>query len=41
MCAEDFMVDPESMKFLLSHGFDFNLQFSKGLKYFPGNDRVI
>lgn len=40
LCSEEFMVEPGSLKFLLSHGFDFNKQFSEGLKYYRGNDKV-
>ena len=29
-----------TVKFLLEHGFDFNLQYSKGAPYFRGNDNV-
>ena len=40
LCSEEFMVEPGSLKFLLNHGFDFNKQFSEGLKFHRGNDKV-
>ena len=35
------MVDTESLKFLNIHGFDFNLQIEKGIKYSKGNDKNV
>lgn len=32
------MVEPDSLMFLVGHGFDFNLQFEKGLPYHHGAD---
>ena len=40
VCSEDYIVEPGSLKFLVQHGFDFNKQYSKGLTYYRGNDRV-
>lgn len=38
LCQDDFMVEPDSLMFLVGHGFDFNLQFEKGLPYHRGAD---
>ena len=37
-CLDDFMMEPQSIKFLSSHGFDFNQNFKNGLGYHKGND---
>jgi len=39
LCAEDYIVEPGSLKFLVEHGFDFTKQYSEGLSYMRGNDR--
>ncbi|XP_064086422.1 target of EGR1 protein 1-like isoform X1 [Macrobrachium nipponense] len=39
LCSEDFCVEVNSHKFLLSHGFDFNKLYSKGILYHKGCDR--
>lgn len=36
---ESYIVEPLSLRFLVEHGFDFNLQYAKGLAYTSGNDR--
>ena len=36
-CQKPYMIEPQAVQFLLSHGFDFNKQYSKGLPYWPGN----
>ncbi|CAF0732084.1 unnamed protein product [Brachionus calyciflorus] len=38
-CCDYFMIDPESVKFLISCGHDFNYYFQKGIEYYKGNDR--
>jgi len=38
LCQDDFIVEPDSLMFLVGHGFDFNLQFEKGLPYCHGYD---
>ena len=40
LCSDDYIVEPNSVKFLVEHGFDFNRQYSEGLSYYRGNDRV-
>lgn len=40
LCSEDYIVEPGSIKFLVQHGFDFATQYSKGLPFYRGNDRV-
>ena len=40
LCSEDYIVEPASLKFLVEHGFNFIKQYSKGLTYYRGNDKV-
>jgi len=40
LCSEDYIVEPQSLKFLVEHGFDFVKQYSKGLSYYRGDDKV-
>ena len=35
LCKQPYLVDPESLHFLISHGFDFNRQYAEGLPFFP------
>ncbi|XP_054162294.1 target of EGR1 protein 1-like [Oppia nitens] len=38
LCDEEYICEPETMRFLASHGFDFNGQCLHGLPYHRGND---
>jgi hypothetical protein len=40
LCNEDYIVEPSALRFLIEHGFDFQKQYSTGLGYYRGNDRV-
>ena len=40
LSSEQYIVEPGSLKFLVEHGFDFKKQYSKGIPYYGGNDRV-
>ena len=35
-CQKPYLIEPQAAQFLLSHGFDFNRQYSCGLPYWPG-----
>ena len=36
-CQKPYLIEPQAVQFLLSHGFDFNKQYSCGLPYWPGD----
>ena len=40
LCSEDYMVEPGALRFLVEHGFDFNKQYSAGISYHRGKEKV-
>ena len=40
LCSEDYIVEPAALAFLVEHGFDFGKQYSKGIPYYRGDDKV-